>query len=143
MASCTLSMTTMQQHQPRNSLSIHTITRSTAKIAVLAMALALGGCANKAPPPLYGWQGFEKNLDTYFRQDTESLDTQAKLMEDDLQKIRAAGQATPPGFMAHLGLLYGKQGDLVRFQQHLEIEKQQFPESETFVDFLLRKFKSN
>lgn len=64
-------------------------------------------------------------------------------MEDDLQKIRAAGQATPPGFMAHLGLLYGKQGDLVRFQQHLEIEKQQFPESETFVDFLLRKFKSN
>jgi hypothetical protein len=63
-------------------------------------------------------------------------------MEDDLQKIRAAGQATPPGFMAHLGLLYGKQGDLARFQQNLEAEKQQFPESQTFVDFLLRKFKS-
>jgi hypothetical protein len=62
-------------------------------------------------------------------------------MEDDLQKIRAAGQATPPGFMAHLGLLYGKQGDMARFQQHLEAEKQQFPESQAFVDFLLRQYK--
>ena len=115
--------------------------RSTVKVALLALALSLGGCANKAAPPLYGWQGFEKNLDTYFRQDRESPDTQAKRMEDDLQKIRAAGQATPPGFMAHLGLLYGKQGDMARFQQHLEVEKQQFPESQTFVDFLLRQFK--
>jgi hypothetical protein len=115
--------------------------RTTAKVALLALVLSLGGCANKAQPPLYGWNGFEQNLDTYFRQDRESPDTQAKRMEDDLQKIRAAGQATPPGFMAHLGLLYGKQGDMARFQQHLEVEKQQFPESQTFVDFLLRQFK--
>ena len=115
--------------------------RTSAKVALLALALSLGGCANKAAPPLYGWHGFEKNLDTYFRQDRESPDTQAKRMEDDLQKIRAAGQATPPGFMAHLGLLYGKQGDLARFQQHLEAEKQQFPESQAFVDFLLRQYK--
>jgi hypothetical protein len=117
--------------------------RTSAKVALLALALSLGGCANHKPaPPLYGWHAFEQNLDTYFRQDRESPDTQAKRMEDDLQKIRAAGQATPPGFMAHLGLLYGKQGDMARFQQHLEAEKQQFPESQTFVDFLLRKFKS-
>jgi hypothetical protein len=116
--------------------------RTAAKVALLVLALSLGGCANKAAPPLYGWHGFEQNLDTYFRQDRESPDTQAKRMEDDLQKIRAAGQATPPGYMAHLGLLYGKQGDLARFQQHLEAEKQQFPESQTFVDFLLRKFQS-
>lgn len=111
-------------------------------LVLLATLLALTGCANKAPPPLYGWNGYEKNLDTYFRGDRESLDTQAKQMEDNLQKIRAAGQATPPGFQAHLGLLHGKQGDLARFQQHLQAEKEQFPESETFVNFLLRKFKS-
>lgn len=113
------------------------------RLAVTATLLALAGCANQAPPPLYGWHGFEKNLDTYFRGDRESLDTQAKRMEDDLQKIRAAGQATPPGYQAHLGLLHGKQGDMIRFQQHLQAEKTQFPESETFVDFLLRNFKSN
>jgi hypothetical protein len=111
-------------------------------VVLLATVLSLTGCANKAPPPLYGWHGFEKNLDTYFRGDRESLDTQAKRMEDDLQKMRAAGQAVPPGYQAHLGLLHGKQGDLARFQQHLQAEKSLFPESETFVNFLLRQFKS-
>lgn len=111
-------------------------------LALVATLLALAGCANKAPPPLYGWNGYEKNLDTYFRGNRESWDTQSKRMEEDLQKMRAAGQATPPGYQAHLGLLHGKQGDLARFQQHLQAEKEQFPESETFVNFLLRKFKS-
>jgi len=129
-----------------HNMSTHTTSNMPAHIktvVLLATVLALSGCANKAAPPLYGWNGFEKNLDTYFRGDRESLDTQAKLMEDDLQKMRAAGQATPPGYQAHLGLLHGKQGDLNRFQQHLQAEKAQFPESETFVNFLLRKFKSN
>ena len=111
-------------------------------LALVATLLALTGCANKAPPPLYGWNGYEKNLDTYFRGNRESWDTQSNRMEEDLQKMRAAGQATPPGYQAHLGLLHGKQGDLARFQQHLQAEKEQFPESETFVNFLLRKFKS-
>lgn len=111
-------------------------------LALVATLLALTGCANKAPPPLYGWNGYEKNLDTYFRGNRESWDTQSKRMEEDLQKMRAAGQATPPGYQAHLGLLHGKQGDLARFQQHLQAEKEQFPESETFVNFLLRKFKT-
>ena len=111
-------------------------------LALVATLLALTGGANKAPPPLYGWNGYEKNLDTYFRGNRESWDTQSKRMEEDLQKMRAAGQATPPGYQAHLGLLHGKQGDLARFQQHLQAEKEQFPESETFVNFLLRKFKS-
>ena len=113
----------------------------TKTLALMVAMLALTGCANKAPPPLYGWNGYEKNLDTYFRGDRESLDTQAKQMEDNLRKIRSAGQATPPGFQAHLGLLHGKQGDLASFQQQLQAEKEQFPESETFVNFLLRQFK--
>lgn len=118
--------------------------QTTVKISCLVAALALGGCANKpVVPPLYGWNGYEKNLDTYFRGDRESLDTQAKLMADDLEKMRAGGQAIPPGYQAHMGLLYGKQGDMGRFQMHLEAEKQQFPESESFIDFLLRKFKKN
>ena len=131
----------------RRNMSLHTEpnTRMGTRIKTLALLttlLALTGCANKAPPTLYGWNGYEKSLDTYFRGDRESLDTQSKRMEEDLQKIRAAGQATPPGYQAHLGLLHGKQGDLARFQKHLQAEKEQFPESETFVNFLLRKFKS-
>lgn len=130
------SMSTRTQASPNMPARLKTL-------VLLATLLAVTGCANKASPPLYGWNGYEKNLDTYFRANLESLDTQAKRMEDDLQKMRAAGQATPPGYQAHLGLLHGKQGDMARFQQHLQAEKAQFPESETFVDFLLRKFKPN
>lgn len=116
----------------------------TFKLLFILTTLALSGCANKtAVPPLYGWNGYEKNIDTYFRGDREGLDTQAKLMFDELDKMRAAGKTLPPGYQAHLGLLYGKQGDMGRFQMHLEAEKQQFPESESFIDFLLRKFKKN
>lgn len=114
------------------------------KLTLTVALLVLSGCANKpVTPPLYGWNGYEKNIDTYFRGDRESLDTQAKLMEDDLQKMRAGSKAIPPGYQAHMGLLYGKQGDMDRFQMHLEAEKQQFPESGSFIDFLLRKFKKN
>lgn len=115
-----------------------------ASYAVMLMALlALSGCANNKVPQLYGWNGYEKNIDTYFRGDREALDTQAKLMESDLEKMRGAGKAVPPGYQAHLGLLYGKQGDMARFQEHLDTEKKAYPESETFIDFLLRKFKKN
>ncbi len=125
----------MRKCTPRQRLSM-------SAVALIALA-ALGGCAKPKAPDLYGWNGYEKNLDTYFRGDRESLDAQAQMMEADLEKIRSAGKATPPGYLAHLGLLYGKQGDMARFQEHLEAEKQVFPESETFIDFLLRKFKKN
>ena len=116
--------------------------RALGAVAVIAVT-TLGGCANTKAPDLYGWNGYEKNIDTYFRGDREALDFQAKLMESDLEKIRSAGKALPPGYRAHLGLLYGKQGDMARFKEHLESEKQLFPESETFIDFLLRKFNKN
>ena len=126
------------------SRALNSSMQTALKRMLLVAALALGGCANKpAIQPLYGWNGYEKNIDTYFRSDRESLDTQAKLMEDDLEKMRAGGKAIPPGYQAHMGLLYGKQGDMGRFQMHLEAEKLQFPESESFIDFLLRKFKKN
>lgn len=118
-------------------------TLKTLILALLGTCVMLTGCAGpKGPPPLYGWSGYQTNLDTYFRQDKAGLDEQIQSMETHKQKILAANQALPPGYQAHLGLLYGKQGNMVRFQQDLTAEKQQFPEAESFVDFLLRSFKS-
>lgn len=113
-------------------------------LAALSASVVLTGCATgpKGPPPLYGWSGYESNLDTYFRQDKAGLDEQIQSMETNKQKIQSANQALPPGYQAHLGLLYGKQGNLARFQQDLTAEKQQFPEAESFIDFLLRSFKT-
>lgn len=108
--------------------------------ALLALASTMAACANK-PPQLYSWQGYQANLDAYFRASSLSPDAQAQLMEQDLQKIRASGLAVPPGYHAHLGLLYGEQGDVDKFAQQVALEKSKFPESETFMDFLMRKFK--
>lgn len=113
--------------------------RTGVALVVLA-SVALGGCATKRTS-LYQWQGYQGNVDAYFRADKLSPDEQVQRMEEDLQKIRASGGAVPPGYYAHLGLLYGKQGKLDQFAQQMQAEKAQYPESGTFMDFLLRNFK--
>ncbi|MES2878402.1 MAG: DUF4810 domain-containing protein [Pseudomonadota bacterium] len=107
---------------------------------VLLACVALGGCVTQ-PKSLYQWQGYQNNVDAYFRADKLSLDAQMQLMEEDLKKIQASGGAVPPGYYAHLGLLYGQQGKLDQFAQQMQTEKKQYPESEIFMDFLLRNFK--
>lgn len=111
-------------------------------IGVLCMFLIFGGCATKPRPiSIYQWQGYQGNVDAYFRGDKLSPDTQTQLMEADLQKIRASGGTVPPGYNAHLGLLYGQQGRADQFVLQMQAEKKLYPESETFMDFLLRNFK--
>ncbi len=110
---------------------------------MLLVAVAiLGGCATK-PNALYQWESYQSNVDAHFRTDKLSPEAQTQLMEADLQKIRASGKPVPPGYQAHLGLLYGQQGNLDKFAQQMQAEKQQFPESETFMEFLLRNFKKS
>lgn len=109
---------------------------------MLLVCVTFVGCATK-PPTLYQWEGYQSNIDAHFRTDKLSPDAQIQLMEADLQKIRASGTVVPPGYQAHLGLLYGQQGNLDKFAQQVQAERKQFPESETFMDFLLRNFKKN
>lgn len=113
---------------------------SIARVALVVMFFALSGCATKVPS-LYQWQGYQTNVDEYLRADKQDLNAQVRSMEEGLQKIQASGASAPPGYHAHLGLLYGKQGKADQFAQELQIERKLFPESETFVDFLLRNFK--
>ncbi len=114
--------------------------RGAGPLLVCLLLAMLGGCASK-PPTIYQWQGYQNNVDAYFRGDKLSLDAQTQQMEEDLKKLQASGGAVPPGYYAHLGLLYGQQGKLDRFAQYVQTEKKQYPESATFMDFLLRNFK--
>jgi hypothetical protein len=110
--------------------------------ALLLVSVFFVGCATK-PTTLYQWEGYQNNIDAHFRTNKLSPDAQTQLMEADLQKILASGKAVPPGYQAHLGLLYGQQGNLDKFALQMQAERKQFPESETFMDFLLRNFKKN
>jgi len=107
----------------------------------IVAVLALTGCAQPQTPPLYGWHGYETQLDNWFRQDVESPDVQLQKMKQDLEKMKASNQRPPPGFRAHMGLLHGHLGDPVSLKLELEAEKAAFPESATYMDFLLRNFK--
>ena len=99
--------------------------------------LALTACA--APPKtLYQWGGYQDALYTYFKDGGADAGAQIGQLEAQLQKTAAAGATPPPGLHGHLALLYTKVGDEANALRHLEVERQLFPESGAYVDFLLK-----
>lgn len=105
-------------------------------LTLAAAALVLAGCA-QPPRPLYGWGGYQGQLYAYFKGTDSSPEQQIAALEADLQRHRAADASPPPGFHAHLGLLYANLGRDDAALRELQTEKALFPESAHYVDFLL------
>lgn len=108
------------------------------KTALLAGAVLLAGCQT-APKTLYQWEGYQPTVYQHFKGD--SPEQQIAVLEKDLQTIQAKGGAVPPGFHAHLGMLYSLSGKADLVAAHFETEKKLFPESSAYMDFLLGKMK--
>ena len=112
------------------------------KPASLALALALSavltGCAT-APKTLYQWDGYQPQVYQYLK--GESPVQQIAEMEKSLALISAKGNSVPPGFHAHLGMLYSIAGKSDQVATQFEDEKKLFPESAAYMDFLLGKLK--
>jgi hypothetical protein len=115
-----------------------TLSRSLMALTLAASAL-LAGCAG--PQTLYQWEGYEPQVYEYFKGE-EPKEAQAEALERDLQKIRSTGKAVPPGYHAHLGLLYLSMGKDDQMVQQFNTEKTLFPESGTYMDFLLKNAKT-
>jgi hypothetical protein len=110
-------------------------------LPLMAAGLFLTGCAaTRSTPLLYQWDGYQPQVYEYFKGQT-SPQQQIDALEQALQQIRAKGNKPPPGFHAQLGMLYASTGKDQQAQQELEAEKQLFPESTTYMDFLLKKSK--
>ncbi|WP_373989279.1 DUF4810 domain-containing protein [Duganella sp. BuS-21] len=107
-------------------------------VLALAGAALLTGCAS-APKTLYGWDGYQPQVYQHFK--GESPDQQIAEMETALQAISAKGASAPPGFHAHLGMLYSITGKQDQMVAQFEDEKKLFPESATYMNFLLAKVK--
>lgn len=103
--------------------------------AALALAL-LAGCATRAPQ-LYQWDAYQPQVYESFKGET-SPEQQIAALEAALQKMRAQGNRPPPGFHAHLGALYASTGKAGEARQELLAEKEAFPESSPYMDFLLK-----
>ncbi|MEN9658804.1 MAG: hypothetical protein RL571_2269 [Pseudomonadota bacterium] len=112
------------------------------KKAMLPFALLggvlLAGCSTP-PKTLYQWEDYQPQVYEYLK--GEAAEEQIAKLEADLQKIQAKGNTPPPGYHAHLGLLYSSVGKLDQLEKELVAEKTLFPESATYMDFLLKKHK--
>jgi hypothetical protein len=115
---------------------------TSALIKAVALSLlasfALTGCQS-APKTIYQWGGYQPQVYQHFK--GESPDQQIAALQKDLQTISAQGTTPPPGFHAHLGMLYALAGKQDQVATEFETEKKLFPESAAYMDFLLKKAK--
>jgi hypothetical protein len=114
-------------------MTLKSIIRSMAAAAAL---LTLTACASK--PTLYEWGSYPSSLYSYLKGSGVDMGAQIIQLEQHLQKTAAVGKNPPPGLHGHLALLYSKTGNDSKAIANLERERQLFPESAAYIDFLLK-----
>ncbi|WMD18961.1 DUF4810 domain-containing protein [Achromobacter seleniivolatilans] len=107
-------------------------------LAIVAVAVLLSACAQPRAKPLYSWQAYQPSVYAYLQDDGADSAVQAQALEKNIETARSANVELPPGFRAHLGMLYLKMGDGDKAVEQLQGEKVAFPESTQFMDFLMR-----
>jgi hypothetical protein len=107
-------------------------------LAFTAVFAVLQGCAH-APQALYQWGTFPHQQYDTLRGDGASPAEQLQALEAQSQEASAAHLALPPGFRAHLGLLYLDGGDAGKARALWLEEKAAFPESAPDMDQLLKR----
>ncbi|UTH75105.1 DUF4810 domain-containing protein [Chromobacterium sp. IIBBL 290-4] len=110
--------------------------------AAFACAALLSACAG-GPPTLYQWEGYQPHVYAYLKGEAQDPQKQIAEMEEGLHKIRSSGRHEPPGYHAHMGLLYASAGQLDKMNDEFQTEKKLFPESSAYIDFLLAKQKQS
>ncbi|ENO87416.1 DUF4810 domain-containing protein [Thauera linaloolentis] len=112
------------------------ITRLAAALPAAGLLL-LAGCAS-GPQPLYYWGEYQPALYGHFTKE-QGAQEQIAALEAGLEKARAKSLAVPPGYHAHLGILYAGSEQPDQMLRHFEAEKTLYPESAAYMDFLMRK----
>jgi len=110
------------------------------KLALMLTTIATVAGCQTAPQPLYQWESYQPQVYEYFK--GEPKEAQVEALERDLQKINASGRKAPPGYHAHLGMLYMTMGKDFYMVQEFSTEKALFPESASYMDFLLKNAKT-
>lgn len=114
-----------------------TCARVVRALAIVGLTGVLSACVQQ-PKSMYSWQSYEGSVYAYLKDDGGDYATQTLAMEKNIETARAANAELPPGFRAHLGMLYLKMGDGDKGVEQMQGEKAAFPEAAPFMDFLLR-----
>lgn len=107
-------------------------------LAISSAVLVFAGCANR-PKPLYMWEAFGKQQYKVLLREGDSPDEQIRTLEAHAEKARANNAELPPGFRAHLGMLYLENGNIQRAKELWSSEKAVFPEATSYMDRLLKQ----
>lgn len=106
-------------------------------IVSFGAVLMLAACGS-SHHPLYYWSNYGDNVYHYLTNEDNSINEQISQMEQYFVDAVRERQAIAPGAHAHMGLLLLKVGQINDARQQFEQEKQLFPESSQFMDFLLK-----
>jgi len=101
-------------------------------------AICFSACVS-TPGSLYSWGNYENKVYAYLQ--GESPAAQISALQDDLLKIEEAGRKVPPGYYAHLGMLYAEVGEHGLAISCFMVEKARFPEAAGFMDYLLARYR--
>jgi hypothetical protein len=110
----------------------------TSAMVAVALATLVAGCA-QPPKTLYMWETFPRQQYDALLGSASSPDSQIQAMEAHAAKASGNGAALPPGFRAHLGMLYLGNGNAQQAERLWLAEKTAFPESAPYVDRLLKR----
>jgi len=106
--------------------------------AALIAAGVLAGCAPKGPEPIYYWGDYQQQVYSYYQKDSDPQ-KQIDALNLHIEKAKAVNKPVAPGLHAQLGLLYAKNGNTDKAFSQFALEKQLFPESAPYMDFLMKK----
>ena len=106
-------------------------------LTIAGLASLLGACAQPSKQ-MYSWDTYQPTVYAYLKEDGADYTVQAQALEQNVEKARATHATLPPGFRAHLGMLYLKMGDESKGIEQFQGEKIAFPEATPFMDFLMR-----
>jgi len=116
---------------------------SIIKCLCIISIILVTGCANKNTN-LYTWGKYEHLIYEFHNGDGSlALQTQIELLEKTIDSAVVANRKVGPGIYAHLGMLYSSVGEIDKARAALEQERKSFPESEIFIDGLLKRAQSN
>lgn len=105
-----------------------------------AMLLLVTGCAQPVKP-LYHWDGYQRQIYEHLKGEIQDPATQLQQLQTFADRAKAAGNALPPGYRAHVALVQLRLGRDAEAAQLLTAEKASFPESAPYMDFLLARMK--
>mgnify|MGYP003461260076 FL=1 len=105
---------------------------------VLSSCALTAGCV-QPPKQMYQWGDYSRQVYQHMKADESTPDVQAKALEAHVERVRASGGVLPPGFRAHLGMIYLQLGRDGEAWGLFEAEKIAFPESAQYMEFLLKQ----